>query len=134
MTEQLTELKGHIKEVQYTTHHIERHATCSGNEVITFTQYCKRKGSGKCVDSTPFYSHHHGYKFRLKIKYYSSNCNDIGAFLHLMDGEYDDELPWPVKVKVQLELLNQAGDHHHLVISREMKWKNDAEQDIDVSF
>ena len=39
-----------------------------------------------------------------------------------MNGEYDDQLNWPVKVKVELELLNQAGDHHHVVRTENMEW------------
>ena len=42
-----------------------------------------------------------------------------------MKGEYDDQLNWPVKVKVQLELLNQTGNHHHVVRTRNMKWNKD---------
>ena len=45
--------------------------------------------------------------------------NMIGTVFHLMNGEYDQQLSWPVKVNVQLELLNQTGDHCHL-----MKTKN----------
>ena len=56
-------------------------------------------------------------------------------YLSLMNGEYDDQLHWPVKVRVQLELLNQAGDHHHVVRIRNMEWtkgKRDSEEIIDV--
>ena len=125
---ELTELKGYIQELQLTTHHINHHAaggTCSGSEVFTFTQYTKRKGSGTCVDSTPFYSHHHGYKFKLRIWYTQSPLSVIGAFLHLMKGEYDGSLPMPVKVEVELKLLNQAGDHHHVVRTKVINWMKD---------
>ena len=84
-------------------------------EVLTFTQYSKKKCSLCSVDSDPFYSPHHGYKFKLRIRYYASQHNDICALLYLMKGEYDDQLNWPVEFKVQLELLNQNGDHHHVV-------------------
>ena len=137
-TRELSELKGHIKELQLTTRHIEIHTACgvcSGSEAFTFTQYSKRKGSRARIDSDPFYSHHHGYKFSLRIHYYASHNNDIGAKLYLMKGEYDDELPWPVRVKIKYELLNQAGDHHHVVRSMEMTWrkdKRDTVENIDV--
>ena len=39
-----------------------------------------------------------------------------------MNGEYDYQLHWPVKVKVQLELLNQAGDHHNVVRTGNREW------------
>jgi len=46
----------------------------------------------------------------------------IGARLYLLTGEYDDQLPWPVNVTVRLELLNQAGDHHHVEKTETWKW------------
>ena len=40
-----------------------------------------------------------------------------------MTGEYDDQLRWPVEVKVRLELLNQTGDHHHVERTASFKWE-----------
>ena len=124
---ELTVLKTCVKRLEHTTHHIEQHVggACSGSEVFTFTQYSKKKCSNCFVDSDPFYTHHHGYKFKLKILYFDSSDNDIGAYLYLIKGEYDDQLNWPVEVKVQLELLNQNGDHHHVVRTKNMKWNKD---------
>ena len=126
MDEQKRELTDHIQQVQLTTHHIEQHTACgvcSGSEVFTFTQYSKRKGSGTHVESNPFYSHHHGYKFKLKIVYHHNHMyNSIAAYLSLMQGEYDEYLSWPVGISFQLELLNQAGDHHHVVRTIKTGW------------
>ena len=65
-----------------------------------------------------------------KYSYYPSSRRGVDAsnivrstvcvFLHLMNCEYDDNLQWPVEVRVQLELLNQGGDHHHLLKTRNM--------------
>ena len=120
----MTELKIDMKRVDQTSHHIEQHVggACSGCEVLTFTQYSSRKWSDQHVYSDPFYSHHYGYKARLRISFYGSHHNDIGAYLSLLKGEYDDKLHWPVKVKVQLELLNQTGDHHHEMRTKNMEW------------
>ena len=84
---------------------------CLNSSIITIN-----KGSGSVVDSPPFYTHHQGYKFILQVTYYSPPDNDIGAALYLMKGEYDSQLKWPLRVKVRLDLLNQAadGDHHHV--------------------
>ena len=126
--EQKRELKTDIKRLEHITHHIEQHTSCricTVNEVFTFTQYSKRKCSGCNVFSDPFYTHHHGYKFQLRIRYYTSSDNVIVAYLYLINGEYDDQLNWPVEVKVQLELLNQNGDHHHVVRTKNMKWNKD---------
>ena len=86
MTEWKDELKVDMKKVEQTSHPIELHVggACSGCDVLTFTQYNSRKCSDQSVYSDPFYSHHHGYKFKLKIIYYGSHHNDIGARLHLV--------------------------------------------------
>ena len=74
------------------------------------------------LDSAPLYTHYQGYKFKLQITYYSSPHNDIGAALYLMKGENDSQLNWPLKVKVRLDLLNQAADHHHVVRTSDLQW------------
>ena len=126
---ELTELKNHIQKVQLATNCIETERVCSGwdPEVFTFTQYSKWKDSDAAVSSDPFYSHFHGYKLRLGIQYFSPVQNDINVFFYLIKGEYDDEVLWPVEIKVQLEILNQAGDHDHVVGIKKvvLKDKND---------
>ena len=113
----------HVQEAQSP---VEQQQTVlnNGSEVFTFAQYSqhKAKGSNCEVDSVPFYTHYHGYKFKLRITYYASPRNDIGADLYLMKGEYDSQLKWPLKVKVRLDLLNQAGGHYHVVRTADLKW------------
>ena len=123
---ELTELKDHIQEVEHTAHHIEQHTAggaCSICEVFTFTQYAIRKYCDEVVYSDPFYYHH--YKFQLGIHYYTKVHSDIGVFLKLMEGQYDDQLHWPVNVEVRLELLNQARGHYcvRVVRTKKMEWK-----------
>ena len=132
LKKELTELRGQVQQVHNTAQHIEVHTAglCTGYtlcKVFTFDQYSQRKGSGghTAFYSDPFYSHQHGYKFKLRTIYYPSPHNDIGAFLHLLTGEYNDQLPWPVNVTVRLELLNQAGDHHHVERTKTWKWWKD---------
>ena len=119
----ISELKGCFQEAQRNTPCNEEHTASGGTEVaFTFTQYSWYKGRYLGVFSDPFYSHHCGYKFKLKLDYYSSPNNTIGAELYLMKGEYDHLLLWPVEVKVRLELLNQLGDHHHVVRTKNIRW------------
>ena len=125
---ELTELKDHIQKLEHTTHHIEHHAaadgTCSGCEVFTFTQYRKYKGGGDTeVRSDPFHSHYHGYKLQLVLSYLSTHNSAI-VYLHRTEGEYDDQLHWPVKLKAHLELLNQARDHlPNMTKTENLSWK-----------
>ena len=116
---EVVELKAQVQAVQHTTQHIEEHTAGGACSVFTFTNYGKHKGSSTNVSSDLFYSHHHGYKFKLNILYY----NTIAAVLYLVTGEYDDQIHWPVEVKVRLELLNQAGDHHHVERTVSFKWE-----------
>jgi len=140
LKKELTELRGQIQQVHQSTQHIEVHTAglcglCEGRtlrKVFTFGEYSQRKrtDSMKEVDSDPFYSHQDGYKFMLRIAYYDSpyyggSRNGIGTTLYLRTGEYDDQLPWPVNVTVRLELLNQAGDHHHVEWTKTRKWGED---------
>ena len=88
LSTKLDDLKGCIQELQHTSRHIEANTgggTCSGCEVLTFPQYSNRKRSNEYVFSDPFYSHHHGYKFRLRIGYSLPDGN-IGVYLCLIRG------------------------------------------------
>ena len=124
---ELTELKGQIEQVHITTQHIEMYteSLCELCKVFKFDQYSLHKGKLQRVYSDPFYSHQHGYKFTLYILYGDGSSSLIWAFLELLPGEYDDQLPWPVNVKVHLELLNQVGDHHHVEGTKSWNWGKD---------
>ena len=68
--------------------------------------------------SDPFYSYHGGYKFQLGIDtngYKSVKGTHITADLYPQRGEENDKLSWPIKVTAYLQLLNQWGDHGHVV-------------------
>ena len=128
---ELTELKGHIRKLEHTTHHIEHHTaadgTCSGCEIFTFTQYRKYRGGGNTiVRSDPFYSHYHGYKLQLVLDYLSTHISAI-MYLCRIEGEYDDHLHWPVELKAHLELLKQARDHlpNRMIKTENLSWKKD---------
>ena len=114
MRREMSEMRGEMQQVHATAQHtaVLTAGLCTPCEII-FDRYSHRKHSNKEFFSDPFYSHQHGYKFELHVKYYTGEHDVIGVFLCLLCGEYDDQLPWPVNVTVRLELLDQAGDHHH---------------------
>ena len=67
--------------------------------------------------SDPFYSHAGGYHIKLNVE-----TKQKGSFMkiRLYHKENDDNtLDWPVTFVVNLELLNQLGQHHHY--SKEME-------------
>ena len=60
-----------------------------------------------------------GYKMCLNV---SANGDDdskgthvssVSVFIHLMHGEFDDNLKWPFWGKITLQLLNQIEDTGH---------------------
>ena len=123
---ELAEMREGVQQICSTTQHIEVHTAgpCGLCKVFTFGEYSQCKSSGKEISNEPFYSHQNGYyKFSLHISY--GWVWYIGARLYLLTGEYDDHLPWPVNVTVRLELLNQAGDHHHVERTKTWKWRRD---------
>ena len=104
---------------------------------ITLTDFSVHKAGG--VQSTwrsdSFYSHTGGYKFQLSIDINESvwdpfsaalmfgkprsnfmrSSTYCSAFLSLMKGVCDDSLSWPIQITAHLQLLNQRGDHGHVV-------------------
>ena len=129
---ELREVKDHIIQTKHVSSHIEQHTMGEAHSVcktITFVQYTRNKSRKVAVDSDPFYSHHHGYKFKPKAVYgYSplmSIRNNVGIYVHLTKGEYDNDLCWPVEVQIHLELLNQAKDHSHIAKTCNVKWTRD---------
>ena len=118
--EQRRQSSGHVQVAQSP---IEQQAASNyGSEVFTFARYSQHKGSNCAVDMQCSILHSPSWlQFKLHMLFYPSPHNDIGAQLYLMKGEYDSQLPWPLKVKVQLDLLNQAGDHHHVVRTADLR-------------
>ena len=89
---------------------------------FTLTKFSvhKTKGARGTWKSDPFYSHPGGYKFKLGIDTNGSReaqGTHITADLYPQKGEHDDKLSWPIKVTAHLQLLNQRGDHGHVVAS-----------------
>ena len=131
-----------LSEVKCICKHIEQHTgVCTGYKVLTFHNYnemkikaCQVRGltslnvirhMTKGKNSSVQFSCFPGYEFQLIVKYYHTSHNDIGVFLNLMEGNYDHKFQWPVKVKVHLELLNQAGDHNHVMRIETLEWKKE---------
>ena len=56
------------------------------------------------------------------MTYYVTPFDAIVSFLRILPGDYDDELHWPVKVKVEVEQLNQVADQGHVMVSTTLWW------------
>ena len=65
--------------------------------------------------SGPFYSHHKGYKMCLRVDANGtmmSRDTHASVFVHLMRGEYDDDLKFPFQGDITIQLLSQEDDYH----------------------
>ena len=62
------------------------------------------------VTSSPFYTHPHGYKLRLRVL---TEGEELGIYTYIVPGEYDNCLKWPFKGTIRVEVLNQLKDENH---------------------
>ena len=83
---------------------------------IVMTDFEKHKKAGDKWYSPPFYSHIGGYKMCLRVDangHGSGEATHVSVFVHLMRGEYDDQLKWPFRGDITIQLLNQSRDEGH---------------------
>ena len=71
--------------------------------------------------SGTFYSHFQGYKMCFNVdvpeRYSDNDDPHISVNLYLCQGPHDSEVPWPLRAKFEVALLNQIRDsEHHSVI------------------
>ncbi|CAI8002704.1 TNF receptor-associated factor 6 [Geodia barretti] len=133
LTQEVAKMSCCLNKVQQVSLHVEQHtaAMCSGKIIFTVDDYRKSKSRANdelsCVYwcSDKCYTRHNDYAFRLVIIFYEQTYSDIGAFLQFLEV---DELQ-TVTFEVTLELLNQAGDHHHL--TRQMTLYLNVKKEID---
>ena len=66
--------------------------------------------------SPPFYSHNGGYKLCCNVV--ANGCGvhkgtHVSVYVYLMRGEHDDNLKWPFRGAVTIQLLNRKNDEGH---------------------
>lgn len=65
--------------------------------------------------SAPFYSHPKGYKMCLRVDANGtmmSRGTHASVFVHLMHGEFDEELKFPFQGDITIQLLSHEDDYH----------------------
>ena len=71
----------------------------------------QRKRDNKVWQSTPFYTHPKGYKMCVGVHangYGECIGTHTGVSVHLMKGEFDDQLKWPFRGQIIIRLLSQV--------------------------
>lgn len=87
--------------------------------IIKMTNFEQKKRSHQLWVSSPFYTEPFGYKLCLCV--YANGCcsgegTHMSVYVHLMAGEFDDELEWPAEEAITVELQNQLqSTHNHWV-------------------
>ncbi len=78
---------------------------------FTYDQYSRRDAVGGIWMGPAFYTHYKGYKLGPKIyphghDHGKAHFNYISLFFSTLRGEFDDELHWPVRLQMTVEILN----------------------------
>ena len=79
------------------------------------TDFSSKKRNKKVWNSPPFYTHPHGYKLCIDVDV--NGCSEgegthISIYVHLMRGEFDNQLKWPFCGRAIVQLLSQEDDNH----------------------
>ena len=79
--------------------------------------------------SRPFYTHSQGYKMCLRVDADGNGDGKgthVSVFAVLMRGEFDDDLKWPFRGHVVIQLCNQLQDKYHRGLTIEFSETTDA--------
>ena len=80
---------------------------------FVMTEFERRRKSDDIGYSPGFYTHPSGYKMCLAVYangWAGGRSKCIAVYVHLMRGEFDDQLEWPFRGDVHVQLLNWEGD------------------------
>ena len=83
---------------------------------IVMTDFEEHKKADDWWCSPPFYSHIGGYKMCLCVYangYGDGKATHVSVSCKLNCGEYDDQLRWPFRGDITIQLLNQSSDEGH---------------------
>jgi len=109
-----------INQLQWSTQLNSATQLTTGNKVIPVTFKMtgfevKRKSKQRWL-SDSFYTNTKGYRMCLQVEP-NGDCNCKGThcsmYLCLMRGQCDDSVSWPLRIKLQVTLLNQISDELH---------------------
>ena len=83
----------------------------------------KQKIENKDItDSDPFYVGL--YKCQCSIYWNRNNTGNVGVFIHIMRGDFDEKLHWPIRYRYTFVLINQVNSKDNLVYSNEVTKKD----------
>jgi TNF receptor-associated factor 4 len=88
---------------------------------LTMTNFEQHKRNDDDWISHPFYTHSQGYKMCLRVTANgqgSGKGTHIAVAVYLMKGEFDNQVEWPFRGDITIQLLNQRedGEDHTRII------------------
>ena len=110
------ELKKEIKDLK----DAQQIATSTGQPIgqveFTMTNFDQHKADNDKWWSSHFYTHPQGYKMCLSIEANGNGSSKgmyTSLFLHIMKGEFDQQLKWPYNGKITILAVDQMEDRRH---------------------
>ena len=100
---------------------------------FTMDNFHQRRDEDDYWYSPPFHTHPRGYKMCLGANangYGHGNGTHLSLYVFLMQGEFDDQLKWPFRGHVTVQLLNQMGEAGHLTKKLNMTTQSLATQRV----
>lgn len=92
------------------------HLLRSAQTTFKMSGFATHRNMSMEFKSQPFYTRPRGYKMCIIVEANGVpkvRGGYVSVFAHLMRGEYDDTLLWPMVGTVTFELLNQLGNYDH---------------------
>ena len=83
---------------------------------FTMTNFDQKRKDKERWQSPPFYTHVEGYRMCLHVYadgYASGAGTHVTTAIVMMKGEFDDQLQWPFRGKIDIQLLNQDRNEGH---------------------
>ena len=120
-----TQLQSQLEAISISTWSFHLHYRANSDirivpTIIKVAKFKNYKMSEKCSDpAIQFYTRSTGYKMCLDI--YPNGRYEVENFrveAHLMKGDHDDHLNWPVKGILKVQLLNQLSDSGHTIVKK----------------
>ena len=87
-----------------------------GQVEFTMTNFEQHKVENDRWFSSHFYTHPQGYKMCLSVAangFGSNKGMHTSVFIHLMKGEFDEQLKWPYVGKITVMLVDQLENRRH---------------------
>ena len=103
------------KQMKSNLHHLHSHVGLVPF-TVTMPNFEQKKRLNKSWYSHSFFTHSHGYKMCLRVDSNgngSGNNSHVSVFVYMMKGDYDDQLKWPFRGDITIQILNQARDDEH---------------------